>query len=207
VTTARATVIAAEPLESGEAGERWTAAAGDAEVQLAMRELSNAIALHRLAVADPFVRDPALSQALVVRVGHGAGEQVADGRWTQARELAPARPSRPRRAAALRPQERFAALLGGHEKALACEELTLRARQDIDAGRMREAALQLSVALAAAVAEIQGLPDRVAELKELRSGVEAAARAAVSGAPPEAASLEATLGRLEAALRARAAGE
>ena len=45
------------------------------------------------------------------------------------------------------PEERFAALLGAREAVLVCEELVLRARADLDAGRRREAALQARVAL------------------------------------------------------------
>ena len=42
---------------------------------------------------------------------------------------------RPRGASMFSPQERLAALLGGREVALACEELALRARGDLDHGR------------------------------------------------------------------------
>ena len=52
------------------------------------------------------------------------------------------------------PEERFAALLGGRESPLAAEELVLRARADLDAGRPREAALQARVALEALLAEL-----------------------------------------------------
>lgn len=153
VTTARATVIDAVPVTLREA-ERWLAAAGPEEAERALAQLARAVDAHRLASADPSVREPALAQALAVRAGHGAGEQVADGRWDAARELAPARPPRRRRSAGLRPQERLAALLGGRDRALACEELTLRARGDLDRGRLREAALQLRAALDAALAEL-----------------------------------------------------
>ena len=47
------------------------------------------------------------------------------------------------------PDERFAALLGAREQPLVAEELVLRARMDLDAGRPREAALQARVALEA----------------------------------------------------------
>ena len=53
------------------------------------------------------------------------------------------------------PEERFAALVGGHGSPLAAEELVLRARADLDAGRTREAALQARVALEALLAELQ----------------------------------------------------
>ena len=77
----------------------------------------------------------------MISAGWGEGEQVADGRWLHAREL-PARAragaarARRDRSAALRPQERLAALLGGRSTALLCEELTLRARLDLDQGRL-----------------------------------------------------------------------
>ena len=87
------------------------------------------------------------------------GEQVADGLWTDARELLRP-PGRQRRAKVLQPQARLAAVLGGRERPLACEELTLRARLDLDHGRDREAALQLLVALDAALAELPVDPDR-----------------------------------------------
>ena len=54
----------------------------------------------------------------------------------------------------LHPQARLAAVLGARERPLACEELALRARLDLDHGREREAALQLLVALDAALAEL-----------------------------------------------------
>ena len=50
------------------------------------------------------------------------------------------------------PEERFAALLGGREEVLPAEELVLRARADLNAGRLREAALQARVALEALLA-------------------------------------------------------
>src|SRR3954454_631777 len=97
--------------------------------------------------------------------------------------------------------------------ALACEELVLRARADLDAGRRREAALQLDAALGAALAELApwsghaGLASRLTELRELRDGVRAAALAASQGAVDDADAERVAHGarRLEAALRARTA--
>ena len=72
------------------------------------------------------------------------------------RELpVPERPE-PRRRSKHRPADRLAALLSGRDAVLACEELTLRARADLDRGREREAALQLEAALGAALAELAG---------------------------------------------------
>ncbi len=47
-------------------------------------------------------------------------------------------------------------MLGGREQLDACETLLLRARADLDAGRNREAALQLRVGLEALLAELRG---------------------------------------------------
>ena len=160
------------------------------------------------------MREPALGQALVVRAGHGAGEQVAEGCWSAARELPPVRAARQRRVAGLQPQERLAALLGGHARPLACEELTLRARHDLDTGQLREAALQLRTALDAALGELPTAPDapadmagRIEELRAHRPAVAALADDALGGVlPPNAGETLATsLQRLEAALRARIA--
>jgi hypothetical protein len=169
--------------------------------------LNQAVAGQRLGARDPWLPDADPARALICRVGYGTGEQVADGDWESARELPPPRAARTMFA----PQERLAALLSGREVALACEELALRARGDLDHGRPREAALQLSVALEAALAELEGwrtqLGERLDELAALREPVSAAAAAALQGGlePETLAAVEAALARLEAALRARTA--
>ena len=96
----------------------------------------------------------ALQRALVARIGLGDGESVADGRFAEAWELPPPGARRTRRSMEA-PEERFAALVGGHGSPLAAEELVLRARADLDAGRTREAALQARVALEALLAELE----------------------------------------------------
>ena len=58
------------------------------------------------------------------------------------------------------PEQRFAALVGARERAGVAEDLVLRARLDLDAGHLREAALQARVALEALLAESgAALPD------------------------------------------------
>ena len=213
VTTSRVTLIAAQPLPSADEARRWLAAAdGEAEAARALAVLNGMLRAHRVASADPHVREVGRDQLLVARVGFGEGEQVAEGRWTQALEL-PRPRDRPRRGAALRPQERLAALLGARDAALAAEELTLRARADLDAGDIRQAALQLRVALEAALAELQpwtaqgDIGARLEELRAERDVVGAAANAALQGGLDDAAAREVArvLGRLEAILRARTA--
>jgi len=211
VTTARATIVDAQPVPPAEA-ERWVAQAGQETVAPALAQLARAVRAHRLASGDPAVHEPTLAQALVVRIGHGDGEQVAAGRWAAARELSPAPPPRRRRAVGLQPHERLAALLGGHERPLACEELVLRARHDCDHGHLTQAAFQLRAALDAALQELtddaaRDMTTRLAELAEHRARLEALTAPSAGGMlPPDAGEIVTTaLHRVEAALRARTA--
>jgi hypothetical protein len=216
VTTTRATVIDAQPLSERDA-EAWLSGMDrEARGQVlggALQVLNETLRTQRVVTGDPSVRDVTREQAIVVRIGHATGEQAADGRWSEAIEVPMDRGRRQRRVAALRPQERLAAVLGGQDAVLACEELTLRARADLNAGRDREAALQLRVALEAGIAELEPLrhpgdmPERVSELREQRPAVGAAANEALLGQLPDGtrAAMEHALGRLEAALRARSA--
>ena len=213
VEITRATVIEATPLGDLEAADAWLAgASGENCLQVteaALRLLNRAVAGHRLASVDPWVADADSVRALGFRVGYGSGEQVAEGDWESARELPRPEPVSAR-SALLAPQERVAALLGGRDAPLACEELVLRARGDLAHGRPREAALQLGVAFDAALAELAAWRDvadlgaRLDELEGLREPVAAVSRTALAGAV-EPAALEGPLARLEAALRARLA--
>jgi hypothetical protein len=213
VEVTRATVIDARALHGRDAAEEWLdrATGEDADVVVgeALGVLNRAVAGHRVAAADPSVADADRSRALVTRVGYGSGEQVADGDWEAARELPPADGLR----RALVPQERLAALLAGRDVALACEELALRARADLRAGREREAAMQAHMALESALVELQSwrahrdMPARLAELAAHREPVAAASAAALEGGLERShtEAVEAALQRLEAALRARTA--
>ena len=216
VVTSRATLVDTVALDGYEAAAAWLAGADlEALAGAALLRLNRVLHAHRIAAADPYAREVARAQALVVRVGFGNGERVADGRWDRARELPRAGPPglRPK-TAALRPQERLAALLAARDVALACEELTLRVRADADAERWRDAALGLRIAFEAALAElepwreIRGLPERLAQLREHRSGVGAVANAALQGGlqDEQIELVRSVLGRIEAALRARTAG-
>jgi len=217
VEVTRATVVAAGRLEDEARAEAWLAAAAGAEAEATTREalavLNRALHARRIATADALGGEVGAAHALVTRVGYGTGEEVAEGAWTVARDL-PAAPRRVKREAALRPQERFAALLAGRDVALACELLALRARIDLDHGRSREAALQLEAALAAGRAELagwrelDGMPARLDELAGLAGEVATVAAGARAGGldEPSCAVVERALGRLEAALRARTAG-
>jgi hypothetical protein len=155
----------------------------------ALAELNRVVRAHRLAAADPHVREATADEAIALRVGQASGEQAAEGRIAEGREL-PLEPPRRKRAAMLSPTERTASLLARREEPLACEELVLRVRLDVDAGRDREAAIGLEAALGTALSELEREPDlaeRIAELRQLEEGED----------------VEHVLGRLEALLRAR----
>jgi hypothetical protein len=215
VPTTRATLVGATPFDTQGAAETWLARADlDLEADTAVAVLNGVLHAHRIAAADPFVRELAREQALALRVGIGGGEEVAHGRWTDARVLPRPREHVARRARALRPQERLAAMLTGRDVALAAEELALRARLDLDRGRTREAALQLRIALEAALAELQAwarhgdVARRLDELRDARGVVGDAANRALQGGLEEhqVEDVARVLQRVEAALAARTAG-
>jgi hypothetical protein len=180
----RATLIHAEALGSAEEGERWLsrlrddAAALDAEVERAARELNGVLRAHRAATADPYVREVRRSMANAVRVGYGSGDLVADGKFAQAFELAEEARRRGRAADTMAPLERLAAVLSGTEEIGVAEELVLRARLDLDSGRPREAALQARIALEAMLAAGY---EAAGELSTHRRAVGDAANAALQG--------------------------
>ncbi len=212
VTTGRATVITVDrPFPAEREAADWLRSVGEDELEHDLAVLNRALYAFRLVSADPYLAPVGRHQLLVARVGFGAGEEVADGLWTQAHELTIAHHHQ-RRTKVLAPQARLAALLGGRDRPLACEELVLRARLDVDQGRDREAALQVLVALDAAIAELTNDPtatalaERLEELRQYRDPVAAAGQAALEG-PLGDEDYEAAvtaLERIEAALRARA---
>jgi hypothetical protein len=213
VPTTRATVIdVGAPLSGPEAASAWLKTAGQADLEAGVEVLNRALHAFRIAAADPHAHDVARGDALVTRLGYGAGEQVAEGQWTEARELMESEPRRRRRRVPAA-QARFAAILTGRHTPLTTEELVLRARHDLDAGRERAAALQVRIALDAALAELPADPvapalaERLEELRALHGGVASAAQAALAGPleSPQRDAVAHALARLEAVLRARTA--
>lgn len=154
------TIVRPDSLGERAAANGWLAKlradpeAVEAEVRSALVQLNRAVHAHRAAALDPNVADVAADHALAVRVGYGTGDGLVDGRWEEA--IAPPQEPRPGRGEVLRPQERVAAVLGGHERVGACEALLLRARADLDAERTREATFQLRVGLEALLSELGG---------------------------------------------------
>jgi hypothetical protein len=233
VATTRVTVIDPVPLSAEHQAQAWLAELDlERDVLAAARVVNRVLHFQRIASANPYIHEVSPAQALVIRAGWGEGEQVADGRWLHARELPWGSSggrlpglrgrSRTERSAALRPQERLARLMGGQARILLCEELTLRARLDLEQERPSHAALELDHAYAVGLPELraeqrQDLAIRVAELEQLRTGVAAQAQAALArGTPAQGAAAQSAngpdeevlahaLARLEAALRARTA--
>jgi hypothetical protein len=215
VPTARATVIAAEPFASALEAEAWLGAlrrdrnALVEEARLGTAELNRMLRAHRAAAADPWAAvEVSPPHALIVRVGYGVGDLVAEGRFDEALELPRTEVdalSRGARGDAVGPGERLAAILSGRDQLLACEELVLRARADIDAHRPREAALQARIALEAVLAELPA--DLDPELAANRAEIGDAANAALQGDPPEHLQHAVThaVERMERALRRRPA--
>lgn len=214
VPTSRATVIAAEPFASPLEAEAWLAAlrrerdALHEEARLGTAELNRMLRAHRAAAADPWAAiECSPAHALIVRVGYGSGDLVAEGRFDDALELPRTEAgalSRGRRGDVVGPGERLAAILSGRDELLACEELVLRARADVEAHRPREAALQARIALETVLAELD--PDDP-ELAASRAEVGDAANVALAGDPPEhlQSAVAHVIERMERALRRRPA--
>jgi hypothetical protein len=160
VPVTRLTVIRSGPLGERRDAEVWLADLRgavercDELLDEALAIVNRALHAHRLATQDPHGGGVSAAAALARRIGFGSGDELADGRWSEAIEV-PAPAGRRARAEALRPQERLAAVLGDREDADACETLLLRARADLDDGRTREATLQLRVGLEALLAEVE----------------------------------------------------
>lgn len=213
VPTVRVTIVDPAGFSSAAEGATWLREVDEHVVaREALEVVGDAVRAQRIATADASLRAPTMAQALACRIGYGQGEQVAEGRWVAARTVVDSA-ARQRRAAVLGPQERFGALLSGRDVALAAETLTLDARRDLDAGLYREAALQLRVALEAALAELVpwrehgDVAERLVALTAHRESVVAAANAALRGGLDDVAVAAVTdaLRTIEAALRARAA--
>lgn len=163
---ARVTVVLAfNEFEDEQAAETWlsqTTASEEAIDQLVEQgidELNQALHTQSVASGDPYPQTVTPARAVVIRIGVGSGEALADGAFTSAHQVDPGLgpiSRRRQRDEELRPQQRLAAVLGGREQLDACETLLLRARADLDAGRNREAALQLRVGLEALLVELKG---------------------------------------------------
>lgn len=181
VSITRVTVIrAASPFEERAQAARWLDESSEDEDAVETLASEGAAVLNRalhaqaVAAADPLGRQVSPEDAERVLIGYGSGEETSEGRSSDARQVdvGPRTGSRRRRREEqLRPQERVAAILRGRKQTDACETLLLRARADLDAGRTREAALQLRVGLEALLTELDGAvgdPDHERDMATLR---------------------------------------
>jgi hypothetical protein len=217
---ARATAIRAHaPFDEPAAAGAWMERAVADEAQLealldeALALLNRALHTGAVAAADPALPLLGAERAVAARVGFGSGEEVASGRFSEAREVDPAATAgsrRRRREEELRPQRRLAAVLAGRERLDACETLLLRARADLDAGREREAALQLRGGLEALMSELRGGSDAghaedMAAIAERLPAAQQAAAVAVAGelSPAQAHDARELLALAERVLRRR----
>ncbi|HEX5525680.1 MAG TPA: hypothetical protein VFX44_00615 [Solirubrobacterales bacterium] len=194
----RATAIRAfAPFPDEKEAARWLDEACEAEDTVdvlaaeAISLLNRALHAQAVSAADSRARTELSPEgAERVLIGYGSGEETAHGRFREARQVdvrSHLGSRRRQREEELRPQERVAAVLRGREQLDACETLLLRARADLDAGRNREAALQLRVGLEALLVELKGaLTDPGHErdmgtLQERKSGAGVIANAALEG--------------------------
>jgi len=142
VPITRLTVAGAERFPGASEASRWLdRAAGSAEsraaeVRAATATINRALSALRAAARDPLVHEIGATRALAVRIGYGAGEELAQGRWSEARELPP--PKRGR-LEDVDPQARVAAVLARRERVHPGETLLQRARLDLAQGRLEEA--------------------------------------------------------------------
>jgi hypothetical protein len=149
VPVSRVTVTGTEELDGQERASAWLeAVAGDAArraaaVRSATLVINRALHALRAGAADPLVADVAATRALAIRIGYGSGEELAEGRWTEARELPP--PKR-RRYEEMDPQSRVAGVLAGRDRVHPAETMLLRARLDAELGREEEARHGLAAA-------------------------------------------------------------
>jgi hypothetical protein len=216
VTAVRAFAPFADESES----ERWLDEASEAEdttdvlVAEGIALVNRALHAQAAASADPRGGELTPERAATVRLGYGTGELLAESGFTAAREIdvrARSASRSQRRQEALRPQERVAGVLGGREKIDICETLLLRARADLDAGRTREAALQLRVGLEALLIELKGAledadhEEDMGTLNARRTEAGEAANAALTGEldPARAGQVRELLELCERVLRRR----
>ena len=186
VEISRVTVAWARPFEDEVSAGGWLEVveadpeALASEVSDALRIVNRALHAQRAAAQDSFVPDVSPERALAVRVGYGNGDALAGGEWSRALDVPPSA-TRERRVDALRPQERVARALGGHDAVEPHETHLLRARADLDAGRLREAAVELDAAVRALLGaprnpsveedeDLAGLETEGARLKEAAHG-------------------------------------
>ncbi len=97
VAVSRVTVVLSTPFDDPVKAKQWLdETAGDPQARAerareALDVLNRGLDALREAAEDPLVHPASFHAAIAVRLGYGSGEQLADGHWTEARDL-PAAP-------------------------------------------------------------------------------------------------------------------
>jgi hypothetical protein len=165
VTRVTVTGVSFDDTSSGSAWLKETLRSrerGMQELRDATRIVNRALNALRAEARDPLVQEIGATKALAIRMGHGTGDELAEGRWTEASQL----PQQQRgRLDDVEPQSRVAAVLAGRDDVHPAETLMQRARLDVQHGRDAEARYGLQAAREA-LREEPG-PRRDQLLKEL----------------------------------------
>jgi len=91
VRTTRVTVVDPVSLSAEGQARAWLEELDrERDVGAAVAIVNRVVHAHRIAAADPYVREVSPGQALVIRAGWGEGEQVASGMWLHATGALPA---------------------------------------------------------------------------------------------------------------------
>lgn len=172
----RVTFVKGAPFDSTERAADWLdqvsadGALAEALIGEATRALNRAILAYRIAAPDPYARERDPGEAVAVRLGFGTGDQLADGHWSEARELPPERRRSPRSELidGVGATERVAAVLGGRDSVTPVEELAVAAEL-----AFHEQRLPAALAIAGAAVELLG-PGRSGPAGELAARLRAA---------------------------------
>lgn len=190
VPVSRVTVVDADPLDAADP-DRWLADAdADAAVDEALTVIRRLAQVNAVAGGEPRPRPLRWRDLTRALLAYGSGYEGADGTWSSHRMVTvPADEAhRVRRSGrGLGNEERLADLLSGRDPVLAAERLSLRVQHDLDAEHYREAALQLRIAVEAAIAELEpwreaaNVDAALTKLRASRGAVAETATAAVRG--------------------------
>ncbi len=187
VAITRVSVIAADPFDDPGAAREWLDRCrgreeqGSDEVGAALVHINRAVCAYRVAAFNPHARDVTREHAAMVRLGYGSGSELVDGAWHDAYTLPAGQHPRRSRRRMLEPDQELAAILGRRRPgAQPSEELLLRARLDLEHGRLTEAAFEARGAAEALIAELATEDAPPAALSRHVEDATAMSRAALS---------------------------
>ena len=151
----RLTLIKALPFDDQASAEEWLQRVGaDHEIAgklaaEAAHTVNRALLAHRVAAPDLYAADIHPEDAVVIRFGFGSGDEVADGRWSEAVEMPEGRRQTMRTATMdiVGAQQRVASVLSARDVVLAHEALLVEAELAAAEDRRPLAALALAAAI------------------------------------------------------------